>query len=146
MTGGNEYQAIDGPGGTAFAGFEQAEHVGWPSLCFSGFPTGTGRGCMRWPEPDHDRHGPFGGPGRGAPAVAGEGGSSRPDGRAVPADVRELRLKRLKEAGFLEVYPVERLFLELAKIKMIKLANGETLVKELSKKQRTILERMGLCA
>lgn len=64
----------------------------------------------------------------------------------MPADVRELRLKRLKEAGFLEVYPVERLFLELAKIKMIKLANGETLVKELSKKQRTILERMGLCA
>lgn len=64
----------------------------------------------------------------------------------MPADVRELRLKRLKEAGLLEVYTVERLFLELAKIKMIKLANGETLVKELSKKQRTILERMGLCA
>lgn len=64
----------------------------------------------------------------------------------MPADVRELRLKRLKEAGLLEVYTVERLFLELAKIKMIQLANGETLVKELSKKQRTILERMGLCA
>ena len=55
-------------------------------------------------------------------------------------------LKKMKETGLLEDYTVEGLFLELAKIKKIKLANGETLVTELTKKQRTILEKMGLCA
>ena len=54
--------------------------------------------------------------------------------------------KKMKEAGLLEDYTVEGLFLELAKIKKIKLANGETIVTELTKKQRTILEKMGLCA
>ncbi|KAF5039074.1 hypothetical protein DSECCO2_547750 [anaerobic digester metagenome] len=55
-------------------------------------------------------------------------------------------LKKMKETGLLEDYTVEGLFLELAKIKKIKLANGETLMTELTKKQRTILEKMGLCA
>lgn len=55
-------------------------------------------------------------------------------------------LKKMKETGLLEDYTVEGLFLELAKIKKIKLANGETIVTELTKKQRTILEKMGLCA
>jgi len=55
-------------------------------------------------------------------------------------------VKKMKDAGLLEHYTVEGLFLELAKIKKIKLANGETSVTELTKKQRTILEKMGLCA
>ncbi|GEM_PF-5842205 len=52
----------------------------------------------------------------------------------------------MKETGLLRDYTVEGFLLELAKIKEIQLANGETIVTELSKKQRTILEKMGRCA
>lgn len=55
-------------------------------------------------------------------------------------------LKWMKETGLLENYTVEGLLLELAKIKKITLTDGETLVTEITRKQRTILEKMGLCA
>lgn len=55
-------------------------------------------------------------------------------------------LKWMKEAGLMEDYTLEGMLLELAKIKKIKLANGETMVTELSRRQRTILEKLGLCA
>jgi len=38
------------------------------------------------------------------------------------------------------------MLLELAKIKKIKLAGGETRIKELSCRQRMIPEKLGLCA
>ncbi|KUG21237.1 transposase (is4) [hydrocarbon metagenome] len=55
-------------------------------------------------------------------------------------------LKRMKDTGLLEDYTLEGLLLELAKIKKIRLANGEVITTEISKKQRTILEALGLCA
>ena len=48
--------------------------------------------------------------------------------------------------GLLEHYTLEGLLLELAKIKKIRLANGEVITTELSKRQRTILETLGVCA
>lgn len=55
-------------------------------------------------------------------------------------------LKWMKETGLMEDYTLDGMLLELSKIKKIKLANGETIVTELSKRQRTILEKLGLCA
>ena len=55
-------------------------------------------------------------------------------------------LKRMKEAGLLKHYTLEGMLLELAKIKKIRLANDEVMTTEISKRQRTILEALGLCA
>ena len=55
-------------------------------------------------------------------------------------------LKWMKETGLIDNYTLDGMLLELAKIKKIKLANGETITTELSKRQRTILEKLGLCA
>jgi transposase len=55
-------------------------------------------------------------------------------------------LKWMKETSPLGNYTVEGLLLELAKIKKITLTDGKTLVTEITRKQRTILEKMGLCA
>jgi len=55
-------------------------------------------------------------------------------------------LKRMKDAGLLKHYTLEGMLLELAKIKRIRLANGEVITTEISKRQRTILEALGLCA
>ncbi len=55
-------------------------------------------------------------------------------------------LKRMKDTGLLEHYTLEGLLLELAKIKRIRLANGEVITTEISKRQRTILETRGVCA
>ncbi|WP_449405513.1 IS1634 family transposase [Methanofollis tationis] len=55
-------------------------------------------------------------------------------------------LKWMKETGLMEDYTLEGMLLELAKIKKIKLANGEIMVTEISRRQRAILERLGLCA
>jgi len=46
----------------------------------------------------------------------------------------------------MEDYTLEGMLLELAKIKKIKLANGEIMVTELSRRQRMILEKLELCA
>lgn len=55
-------------------------------------------------------------------------------------------LKLMRETGLMEDYTLEGMLLELAKIKKIRLANGEIMVTELSRRQRTILEKLGLCA
>ena len=55
-------------------------------------------------------------------------------------------LKQMKDTDLLEDYTVDGLLLELSKIKKIKLANGEIITSELSKKQRVIYQALGLCA
>jgi len=55
-------------------------------------------------------------------------------------------LKQMKDAGLLEDYTLDGLLLELSKIKKIRLVTGETVTTEISKKQRTILDALGLCA
>ena len=46
----------------------------------------------------------------------------------------------------LRMHLLKGLLLELAKIKKIRLANGEVITTEISKRQRTILETLGVCA
>jgi transposase len=58
-----------------------------------------------------------------------------------------LRLLRLmKESDLIKEFTVDGLLLELSKIKKIQLANGEIIVSEITKKQRTILDALHLCA
>ena len=60
-----------------------------------------------------------------------------------------IRMKLIKSMGdchLVEKYSVEGMFLELEKIKKIDLTNGETIVSELTKKHKDILDCMGLCA
>ena len=52
----------------------------------------------------------------------------------------------MKEKALVKQYSVEKLLLELEKIKIFELSQGETLVSEISKKNRTILEAFNLCA
>ncbi len=52
----------------------------------------------------------------------------------------------MKKSDLIEDYTVEKLFLELEKIKKIRLANDEVIVSELTKKQKDILEKLKLCA
>jgi transposase len=59
----------------------------------------------------------------------------------------EMRLlHQMKETGLLKEYTVEKLLLELEKIKKIKLANGELIKTEITKRQKGILEKLNLCA
>ena len=55
-------------------------------------------------------------------------------------------LKLMKDASLLDEYTLEGLLMELSKIKKVQLATGETITTEISKKQRTILDALGLCA
>jgi len=55
-------------------------------------------------------------------------------------------LNQMKDSDLIEKYTVEKLFLELEKIKKIRLANDEIIVSELTKKQKDILEKLNLCA
>ncbi|MBP2145671.1 hypothetical protein J2129_001125 [Methanofollis sp. W23] len=52
----------------------------------------------------------------------------------------------MKETGLMEDYMHEGMLLELVNIKKIRLTNGEIMVTELSRRQRTILEKLRLCA
>lgn len=52
----------------------------------------------------------------------------------------------MKETGLAQQYSVEKLLLELEKIKVFELSQGEILQSEVSKKNREILEALGLCA
>lgn len=59
----------------------------------------------------------------------------------------QMRLvNQMKESDLLENYTVEKLFLELEKMKKIRLANDELIVSEITKKQKDILEKLNLCA
>jgi transposase len=58
-----------------------------------------------------------------------------------------LRLVRLmKDSDLIKDFTVDGLLLELSKIKKIQLANGEVIISEVTKKQRTILDALNLCA
>ena len=52
----------------------------------------------------------------------------------------------MRESGLLKNYTVEKLLLELEKIKKIQMANEDVVVIEITKKQNDILEALGLCA
>jgi len=52
----------------------------------------------------------------------------------------------MRDAGLLKNYTVEKLLLELEKIKKIQLANGDIVVTEVTKKQNDILKKLNLCA
>ncbi len=60
--------------------------------------------------------------------------------------IRMRLLKMVKETGIIEDYTVESLLLELEKIRIIKMQNGEVIVTELTRKQKEILDKMNLCA
>ena len=61
--------------------------------------------------------------------------------------VIQMRLmNQMKKSDLIEDYTVEKLFLELEKIKKIRLANDEVIVTEITKKQKDILEKLKLCA
>jgi hypothetical protein len=53
-------------------------------------------------------------------------------------------LRIMKEKGLLKKYTLESLFLELEKLKKIELENGELITTEQTKKQREILQTLGL--
>ena len=52
----------------------------------------------------------------------------------------------LKETGLSKQYSVEKLLLELEKIKLFVLSQGEIIQSEVSKKNREILTALSLCA
>ncbi|MGP8329894.1 MAG: IS1634 family transposase, partial [Methanosarcinaceae archaeon] len=60
--------------------------------------------------------------------------------------VRIRLINQMRESGLLKNYTVEKLLLELEKIKKIQLANEDVIVSEITKKQNDILEVLGLCA
>ena len=60
--------------------------------------------------------------------------------------IRMRLLTIMKENGLAKQYSVEKLFLELEKIKLFELSQGEILKSEVSKKNREILAALNLCA
>ena len=59
----------------------------------------------------------------------------------------EMKLvNQMKETKLLKEYTLEKLLLELEKIKKLKLPNGEIITTEITKKQREILDKLNLCA
>ena len=59
--------------------------------------------------------------------------------------VRMKLINQMNEAGLLKNSTVEKLLIELKKIKKIQLANEDIVVTEIMKKQNDILETLGLC-
>ncbi len=60
--------------------------------------------------------------------------------------VRIRLINQIRETGLLKNYTVEKLLLELENIKKIQLTNEDVIVTEITKKQKDILEILGLCA
>ncbi len=60
--------------------------------------------------------------------------------------IRMRIIKLMRDCHLVEKYSAEGMLLELEKIKKIDLTNGETIVSELTRKQKDILDCMGLCA
>ncbi|MDD2710060.1 MAG: transposase [Verrucomicrobiae bacterium] len=52
--------------------------------------------------------------------------------------------RRMRQAGLYKQYTTAEVFAELAKIRALRLANGEVKLLEISKKQRTLLEKLAL--
>jgi len=55
-------------------------------------------------------------------------------------------VKLMQEKGLTSRYNLEGMLIELEKIRKIELSDGEVLTSELTKKQREILDKLGLCA
>lgn len=60
--------------------------------------------------------------------------------------IRMKLLRQMKKTRLIDEYTVEKLLLELEKMKKIKLANGEMITTEITKKQKLIIENLHLCA
>jgi len=60
--------------------------------------------------------------------------------------IRMRLLNIMREKEILKNYTVESLLLELEKIKKIELENGETIITELTRKQKDIMGKLELCA
>ncbi|KUL00346.1 MAG: Uncharacterized protein XE10_1448, partial [Methanoculleus marisnigri] len=58
--------------------------------------------------------------------------------------IRARLLRMMTEAGLLKDYSVKSLLLELDKLKKITLADGQVMTTEMTKKQRLILEALGI--
>ena len=52
----------------------------------------------------------------------------------------------MKETEIIKDYTVESLLMELEKIKKIEMENGKSIVTELTRKQKYIMEKLNLCA
>lgn len=50
--------------------------------------------------------------------------------------------KKVHAAGLQKRYPVDRVLLELSKLRMVEMANGSLIMTEVTKKQREILEAL----
>ncbi len=55
-------------------------------------------------------------------------------------------MKMMRDAELLDKYSIELVLLQLEKLRKITLADGEIIVTEMTKKQREILQALGLCA
>jgi len=53
-------------------------------------------------------------------------------------------LRMLKSSGLIEEYSIPKLILELSKVKKVVLADGKTITTEVTKRQREIIEKLGL--
>lgn len=60
--------------------------------------------------------------------------------------IRMKLLRQMKKTRLINEYTVEKLLLELEKMKKIQLANGEMITTEVTKKQKLIMEKLHLCA
>ena len=60
--------------------------------------------------------------------------------------IRTRLMNTMREAEILDKYSVEHLLLQLEKLRKIALADGQIIVTEMTKKQRDILQALGLCA
>lgn len=52
----------------------------------------------------------------------------------------------MRDAGLAKQYSVQKLLLELEKVKKCELANGEIIVSEISKRNRTLLDALKIYA
>ncbi|MCX6666605.1 MAG: IS1634 family transposase [Euryarchaeota archaeon] len=60
--------------------------------------------------------------------------------------IRMTLIQQMKKTELIKEYTVEKLLMELEKMKKIRLANGEIITTELTKKQKLIIEQLHLCA
>jgi transposase len=60
--------------------------------------------------------------------------------------IRTRLMNKMREAKLLDKYSVEQILLQLDKLRKITLADGQVIVTEMTKKQREILQALGLCA
>jgi transposase len=60
--------------------------------------------------------------------------------------IRMRLIRQMKKTGLIKEYTVEKLLMELEKMKKIRIANGDMITTEITKKQKYIFEQLNLCA